>query len=78
VKHFVAHVLTALGIQPASNEPVDRKRMSIVVFSRSLNRIIVNEPELVRDLQRQLGAEVRVLRLEDTSFAEQASSSKPS
>jgi hypothetical protein len=78
VKHFVAHVLTALDIQPASNEPVDRKRLPIVVFSRSLNRIIVNELELVRDLQRQLGAEVRVLRLEDTSFAEQASRSKPS
>jgi protein O-mannose beta-1,4-N-acetylglucosaminyltransferase len=69
VRDFVRFARHRLNLHVSvTHAPADR---GIVLFSRTKNRFILNEDELVRSLQREYQRNVTILRMETHSFREQ-------
>lgn len=72
VRQFTRHVQRYLGLEPpAASKAGSRRRRGIVVFSRTRNRLILNEATLVDRLRETYNTTVTIVRMENHTFAEQ-------
>ncbi|PJF17442.1 hypothetical protein PSACC_02748 [Paramicrosporidium saccamoebae] len=58
--------------KPRSKVPLATDQMFITVFSRQLDRLMVNEAEVINGLQDTYGLPVRTVRMEDMHIGQQA------
>lgn len=58
--------------QPHGKVPLVTDQMFITVFSRQIDRVIVNEAEMINGLQETFGLPVRTVRMEDMHIGQQA------